>query len=250
MTSPTGDGTIMLYSTATLASDALLTAAQDITGDTLKAMCSLTEPDGAGQLNAAAMPLNLVVSSVSELREDQPIEVRSNDISLLPNQAEVQVIYTVTGVFEGRSPLVASGESFTAVFEIDDSVVDTNSSTEKGFFPGAILSSSITFSGGYTSTVDFAGGTVIVRKSGRISFSAPRPAPGGPGPFTTKGSFLLSSLKPFDSDALLTAAQDVAGDNPQSLWFLSEPKGEQITSFTPLDLEVSSASSTIDKEAE
>ena len=54
-------------------------------------------------------------------------------------------------------------ESFTVVLEVDDSVVDANSSSpEFGQYLDAIRSSSISFSGGYSSTDDFAGGDVFV----------------------------------------------------------------------------------------
>ena len=157
----------------------------------------------------------------------------------MANQAEAQIIYTVTGFANNLgpddnllSPQVGLEETYTAVFEIDETAVDTNSSTERGFFPNAILSSSITFSGGYTSTVDFAGGTVQVRPSGSISFDPPRPAPDGPGPFTNKGAFLLFSSDSFESDALFSEPQEIS-NLPGSLWSLEEPDGLIVSGAVP-----------------
>ena len=163
----------------------------------------------------------------------------------MADQAEAQIIYTITGFAnnlgpddELLSPQVGLEETYTAVFEIDDSVVDTNPSTERGFFPDAILSSSITFSGGYTSTVDFAGGNVLVRQSGSIFFDAPRAAPDGPGPFDADGGFNLFSFEPFDSDALFSEPQEIS-DLPGSLWFLEEPDGLIVAGVAPSEAAMS-----------
>ena len=180
-----------------------------------------------------------------ELREDQRIEIRSNDIALPPIQAEAQVIYTITGVYTGRSPLVADGESFTAVFEIDDTIVDSNpDDSNRGLYTGAIVSSSFSFSGGYTSKVDFSGGNVIVlpdHGGGGISLNSPK----------RDGTIMLYSTKTLASDALLTAAQDITADSPLSIWFLTEPEGERLTAVAAsMDLMVSDVSPTIDGESD
>ena len=179
-----------------------------------------------------------------EFREGQRIEIQSNDISTLPNQAEARVVYRFTGVFTRRSRLVAAGESFTAVFEIDDTIVDTNSSTEKGVFPNAIVSSSITFSNGYTSTVDFAGGIVLVQPDAQgagISLTSP----------LGDSSILIFSSETLASDALLTAAQDIAENNPQSLWSLKVPDGgKPVSFFGTIDLKVSAVASAIPEDVE
>ena len=81
------------------------------------------------------------------------------------NQVKADLIYTIEGVGSniGNSALVGFNESFTVVFEVDDSVVDANSSSpEFGQYLDAIRSSSISFSGGYSSIDDFVGGEVIV----------------------------------------------------------------------------------------
>ena len=54
-------------------------------------------------------------------------------------------------------------ESYVAEFVIDTTVADTEGDDPlTGFYPGAILSSSITFSGGYVSQFDFSNGLVQV----------------------------------------------------------------------------------------
>ena len=92
------------------------------------------------------------------------------------NQVKADLIYTITGVGSniGVSAFVGLNESFTVVLEVDDSVVDANSSSpEFGQYLDAIRSSSISFSGGYSSIDDFAGGEVNVitaNPGGRVSF--------------------------------------------------------------------------------
>ena len=184
--------------------------------------------------------------ATSASREDQRIEIRANEISTLPNQAEARVVYTMTGVYTGRSPQVASGESFTAVFKIDDSVVDSNpDDSNRGEYSGAIVSNSFSFSGGYTSKVDFSGGNVVVvpdKGGGGIFLNSP----------TGDGTIVLYSTATLASDALLNAAQDITGDTLKAICTLTEPDGAgQLTAAAiPMDLVVSSVSSTIDKEAE
>jgi len=92
------------------------------------------------------------------------------------NQVKADLIYTITGVGSniGDSALVGFNESFTVVLEVDDSVVDANSSSpEFGQYLDAIRSSSISFSGGYSSIDDFVGGNVNVNTAnpgGSVTF--------------------------------------------------------------------------------
>ena len=94
------------------------------------------------------------------------------------NQVKADLIYTITGVGSniGDSALVGFNESFTVVLEVDDSVVDANSSSpEFGQYLDAIRSSSISFSGGYSSIDDFVGGDVNVNTAnpgGAVTFSS------------------------------------------------------------------------------
>ena len=138
-----------------------------------------------------------------------------------------QVTYTVTGIVDTIgggifSPSeVADGETFDAVFQIDLSVEDIDPSSERGEFPGAILSSSIEFSGGYSSQVDFAGGDIVIQ----------RDAEGGGVFFNdldiqSQSNFLVFDLgNAFDSDALpVDAASNFVG-SPESLFSLVEPFG-------------------------
>ena len=95
------------------------------------------------------------------------------------NQVKADLIYTITGAGSNISDspavsaLVGFDESFTIVLEVDDSVVDTNPSPEIGQYLGAISASSISFSGGFSSTNDFVGGNVNIntaKPGGGISF--------------------------------------------------------------------------------
>ena len=148
------------------------------------------------------------------------------------NQAVAQITYTITGTannFTGGdpdnllSPEVGPEETYTAVFEIDDSVADTDPLPEKGLYSGAIISSSIEFSGGYTSGVDFSGGTVTVSQDGSVGLSSP-------GAILVPSRFTLFTTNSFESDALLTDPQEIA-DLPGSLWSLTEPDGLLVVSF-------------------
>ena len=81
-------------------------------------------------------------------------------------QVHGQITYSFSGFvvpFSG-SNLTDVGflETYTALFLIDDSVVDTNPGLN-GLYEGAILSSSIEFSGGYVSMVDFTGGNIEIQ---------------------------------------------------------------------------------------
>ena len=176
--------------------------------------------------------------------EDQQTEIRSDDILLPPNQAEAKVVYTVTGIFNSRGSHklpIAAGESFTAVFEIDDSVVDSQPDNEKvGEYVGAIVSGSFSFAGGYTSKVDFSGGKIVVlpdNGGGGIGLNSP----------SGDGAILIYSTETFASDALLNSTQEITGVNLKSLWVLTEPGGGgPLSSYsTPMVLAVSDVSSTI-----
>ena len=85
------------------------------------------------------------------------------------NQANAQAVYTVEGtVFTSNVDGVLAGDTYTAIFDIDTSVADTGEGNENlsaedfGEYLGAITSSSIEFSSGFTSGVDFTGGDVLV----------------------------------------------------------------------------------------
>ena len=182
-----------------------------------------------------------------ELNEDQRIEMRSNDVSSLQNHAEAKVIYTFTSVFNSRGsdkPPIASGESFTAVFEIDDSVVDSvPDDKRRGEYPGAIVSSSISFASGFTSKVDFSGGTVLVlpdHGGGGITLTSP----------AGDGRIVIYTNETLASDALL--GQEITGDNPQSFWTLIEPDGGgRLSSFAgPAVLVVSDVSYAIHEDVD
>lgn len=141
----------------------------------------------------------------------------------MANQAEAQLIYTISGFAGdtfplGPPPVVGSGESFTATFEIDASAVDAEpDNADRGVFTGAIISSSIEFSGGFSSTVDFSGGNIAV-----LNF-----------PDSPNGGFILqtpdedSSIVLFTLDGVLPSdALPTEGEipgAPQSLFHLADP---------------------------
>ena len=120
------------------------------------------------------------------------------------NQVKADLIYTITGVGSniGDSTLVGFNESFTVVLEVDDSVVDAiPSSPGFGDYLDAIRSSSISFSGGYSSTNDFVGGDVFVSTAnpGAVSFSG------------TVGLLSLGNLESvIATDELVAASQELA----------------------------------------
>ena len=79
------------------------------------------------------------------------------------NQAKADLILTTTGVVDfSNSEFVGTGESYTAVFDIDHSVEGVSGSDGFVDFAGAIRSSSFNFSGGHTITDEFAGGLVRI----------------------------------------------------------------------------------------
>jgi len=134
---------------------------------------------------------------------------------LLVGQVNGQTaIYRVTGntgdLNLGAIPEVGSNETFVATFEIDLSVPDVAlSSDNQGQYPGAILSSSIVFEGGYVSQVDFSGGTVVVVRD-----------------LAGSGIFLL------DTDVNPATQFDGA---PESVFRLLEPTGT-LLAFSDADL--------------
>jgi len=151
-------------------------------------------------------------------------------------QLHGQVVYTITGFANnlglemGRVSEVASGETYVAEFEIDLAVADSDTEPGRGVYTGAIVSSSIEFSGGYESQVDFAGGEVTV-----LQDSA------GGGIFLKDlagdGNIVVFDLNnPFDSDALLTDPATEFDGSPESLYLLMEPTGS-IVSFSDVAVE-------------
>ena len=68
-----------------------------------------------------------------------------------------------------NSEFVGTGESYTAVFDIDHSVEGLSMAGGFVGFAGAIRSSSFNFSGGHTITDEFAGGLVRI-SPGSIDF--------------------------------------------------------------------------------
>ena len=148
------------------------------------------------------------------------------------NQANAQAVYTVEGtVFTSNVDGVLSGDTYTAIFDIDTSVADTGEGNENlsaedfGEYLGAITSSSIEFSSGFTSGVDFTGGDVLVRSDeGRI---VTLNAPGGD---DALGRLLLATASP-GTDALLTEPEELVGLDT-SLWSLTEAGGGTITSIS------------------
>ena len=86
--------------------------------------------------------------------------------TLQTNQLHAQVIYSFTGLatpdINSTQTAVEILETFVADFVIDDSVFDSDP-TGDGFYEGAILSSSIEFSGGFVSAVDFTGGDITIQ---------------------------------------------------------------------------------------
>ena len=147
-----------------------------------------------------------------------------------------QVTYSISGFVDdnGFGPAFSgplAGESYVAEFEIDTSVLDVdNARSDRGEYPGAILSASVVFESGFTSEVDFAGGIVTVLQDA-----------GGGGFFlqdASQGStFIVYDLgNPFDSDALPTDPALQFTASPDSLVLLDEPSLGRILSFSDVDL--------------
>ena len=155
----------------------------------------------------------------------------------VPANLHGQIVYTITG-FANNSPFddptlapeVGPGESYVAEFVIDDSVLDSDPDSDVGVYSGAILFSSITFSGGYVSQVDFAGGTVEVRMDfgggGFFLIPANNSPEGLPfAPLSLGGIIVADPGNALDSDALLTEPGAQLDGSPLSVYFLQEPTG-------------------------
>ena len=136
---------------------------------------------------------------------------------------KADLIYTIEGVANefpdpNLSPEVGLLESFVAEFRIDSSVLDGDPSSDRGSYSGAIVASSIEFSGGYSSTVDFAGGELVVLQNsggfGGISFSD----------LAGNGSILFGGVPPFATDAIPDDTNTVFS-GPLTLISLTEPTG-------------------------
>ena len=144
-----------------------------------------------------------------------------------------QVTYTITGFttnFFDHIPEVGPGESYVAEFDVDLSVSDSDADDpDRGTYENAILSSSIVFSGGYVSQVDFTGGTITIL-----------PEHGGGGIFLQNpgadSTFLVADVgEDFVSDALFSdISEQFFGDTTgsvESIVLIQEPNGS-ITSFS------------------
>lgn len=144
-----------------------------------------------------------------------------------------QVVYTVTGFANdfgfpndpNLAPEVETGESYVAEFQIDATVPDSNPATDEGLYLGSISSSNIEFSGGYTSQVDFTGGSILVQQDNQ-----------GGGVFLNDpnglGSIVIADVgNPFASDELPTSLGTVIEGSATSLYSLTEPTG-LIVSFS------------------
>ena len=147
------------------------------------------------------------------------------------NLLHAQVTYTITGFANDLgdpdnpllAPEVAAGETYVAEFEIDLSAEDIDPSPDRGEFPGAIISSSIVFSGGYTSQLDFTGGPIVIQRDlagGGIFLNEP----------SGLGAILVADVgDAFETDALFEDIEDQFLGNPMgdlvSLFTLTEPSG-------------------------
>jgi len=157
-------------------------------------------------------------------------------ICVSADQANGQILYTVTGfannVGDPNSPFLApevsAGESYVAQFLIDTAALDSDPSSGRGEFEGAILSSTIEFSGGYNSLLDFAGGEIVVQADlagGLISLNDPT----GTGIIS-----IFDAGNAFSSDALLTDTSTEFVGGSESIWSIEEPTG-LIVSFSDVD---------------
>ena len=75
------------------------------------------------------------------------------------------IIYEFNGIVPpGASShsQVMDGEAWTVVVEVDDTTPDNNPSPERGTYPNSVISSSITFSGGYTQTQTQPDATTLI----------------------------------------------------------------------------------------
>jgi len=143
-----------------------------------------------------------------------------------------EVVYSVTGFF-GSNGLPGStpvGDSYVAEFVIDTSAVDTDPSSDRGEYPGAIVSATIEYASGFISEIDFSGGIVTVAQD-----------LGGGGVFLQDASqnstILVFDLgNPFESDALPTDPAIQFTASPDSLVSLMEPMFGLLISFSEVDL--------------
>jgi len=75
------------------------------------------------------------------------------------------IIYEFNGIVPAGASShsqVEDGESWTVVVEIDDTIADADPNVQRGSYLNNIISSSITFSGGYTQTQTQANGQTLV----------------------------------------------------------------------------------------
>ena len=145
-----------------------------------------------------------------------------------------QVTYSLSGNFETSEFLgferPLDGESFVAEFVIDTSVLDADPDSDRGEYPGAILSASIEFESGFVSEVDFSGGTVTVQ----------RDLAGG-GIFLQDeagdSTILVYDLgNSFETDGLPVDPAMQFTPSPDSIVVLAEPTLGSIFAFLEVDL--------------
>ena len=152
----------------------------------------------------------------------------------LGGQLHGQFAYTVNGVVNtnaaGLIPQVSNGESYAAQFLFDLTAPDIDPSLTRGEYSGAILSSSIQFSGGYTSQIDFAGGDVTVSMD----------AIGNPSVFFTSVQqdilFIFDLGNTLPTDDLLISTSTLFGSDPQtssSTFTFTEPSGGFVSFPSP-----------------
>ena len=143
-----------------------------------------------------------------------------------------QVTYSISGFlnFLGSVDQPLGGEFYVAEFVVDTSVQDIDPSSNRGEYPGAIVSATVEFESGFTSEVNFSGGDVTIQ----------RDLDGG-GVFLTDATgdstFLVFDLgNPFDTDALPTDPAMQFSASPESIIILDEPTLGTLISFADVDL--------------
>lgn len=86
-------------------------------------------------------------------------------ILAVANVADATVIYTWSGAIpigaDVTHPSIAVGETWTVTTVVDDTVADSNPTPTVGYYTGAALSTTLSFSGGF-STSSFGPGDVLV----------------------------------------------------------------------------------------
>lgn len=146
-----------------------------------------------------------------------------------------QATYTITGFTSSGNDFVGAGETYVAEFQIDLSAPDIDSRPDRGEYPNAILSSSIVFSGGYVSQIDFAGGSITIQQDlagGGVFIIDP----------SERGLILLADIyNPFQTDALFDEIEDQFRGDLSSLFSLEEPSGGiySLSAGTSLDRRLS-----------